>query len=441
LVQPCESVAVTKPKKPTNTMNHQILKAAFLQGGERESSEIFNKLIRSSVRQAFWQMMAGEVEALCGPRYRPDENSDYQRAGSEIGRVYLGGEKEEIRRPRVRHQNDGEVQLETYRVASSQAGLFEQIVGLVGEGMSQRGVERASKGTISKSAVSRMWEDKSREQLALVRERRLDETEWLSVIIDGVFIGNKGCVVIAIGIDGSGRKQALDFEPGDSESRETVNRLIKRLKERGVCAEKDSRLLVLRDGSKAIAGAVSRCWPQALQQTCLIHVERNIADRLRRRDRSESQRLFKCLRQAEGAQAGEEAFEDLLKFLIERNAAAALALRERQEEILCVHRLGIPSTLNLTFLSTNIIENVMRNWREHTHNIKRWNVKSDMIERWAASGLLWAESGFRRIRHHEDLPKLREALERSLRGPASTSGSSLRSGPSVPTGALSEIPS
>ena len=390
-------------------MNHEILKAAFLQGGEREATELFNDLIRSAVREAFWGMMAREVEVLCGPRYRPDEGSDCQRAGSERGSVYLGGEKETVRRPRVRHRSEGEVRLETYRAASSQTGLFERIVGLVGEGMSQRGVGRASKGTISKSAVSRMWEDKSREQLALVRERPLDQTQWLAVMIDGVFIGNKGCVVVAIGIDESGRKQALDFEPGDSESRETVNRLITRLKERGVDAAKGSRLLVLRDGSKAIAGAVSHCWPQALQQACLVHVERNIADRLRRRDRSESQRLFKCLRQAEGREAGEEAFEDLREFLAERNAAAALALTGRREEILCVHRLGIPATLNLTFLSTNLIENVMRNWREHTGNIKRWNVKTDMVERWAASGLLWAESGFRRIRHHEDLPNLREA--------------------------------
>jgi hypothetical protein len=32
-----------------------------------------------------------------------------------------------------------------------------------------------------------------------------------------------------------------------------------------------------------------------------------------------------------------------------------------------------------------------------------------MIERWSASGLLWPESGFRRICHYNDLPKLREA--------------------------------
>jgi len=382
-----------------------------------------------SVREAFWQMMAEEVDVLCGPSYQPDKASEHRRAGSESGRVYLGGDKEMIRRPRVRHPRDGEVPLETYRAASSQTGLFEQIVGLVGEGMSQRGIARAAKGTISKSAVSRMWEDKSREQLALIRERPLDQSHWISVMIDGVFIGNQGCVVVAIGIDAGGRKQALDFEPGDTESQETVKRLINRLKERGVNAAKGSRLLVLRDGSKAIAGAVSRCWPQALQQACLVHVERNIADRLRRCERTESQRLFKRLRQAQGKEAGEEAFEELRKYLAERNAAAALALNERREEILCVHRLNIPATLNRTFLSTNIIENVMRNWREHTHNIKRWNVKKDMVERWAASGLLWAESGFRRIRHYEELPKLLEALKQAASD--STASPSLRSGLSV----------
>ena len=106
-----------------------------------------------------------------------------------------------------------------------------------------------------------------------------------------------------------------------------------------------------------------------------------------------------------------------------------------------LHRLEVPATLNLSFLNTNAIENVIRNWREHTNNIKRWNVKSDMVERWAASGLLWAENGFRRIRHHDDLPKLREALARSFSASASTTGSSLRSEPSTPAEAENEIPS
>ena len=97
-----------------------------------------------------------------------------------------------------------------------------------------------------------MWEDKSREQLALVRERPLGQIEWLAVMIDGVFIGKEHCVVIALGIDSGGRKQVLDFESGNSESRETVSRLIDRLKKRGVKSAESSALLVIRDGSKAI---------------------------------------------------------------------------------------------------------------------------------------------------------------------------------------------
>ena len=411
-------------------MTHEKLREAFVQGGAREATEFFNEVIRGCVREAFWQMMAEEVDSLCGKRYHPAPDCDYKRAGSETGSVYLDGEKEKVKRPRVRHETGGEVRLESYRAASSQAGLFEEIVGLVGEGISQRGLERSSKGKISKSSISRMWEEKSREQLAALRERSLDDAEWLAVMIDGVFVGKETCVVIALGIDTKGRKQVLDFEVGSSESAETVGRLIGRLDKRGVRPANNMALLVVRDGSQAIASAVSRHWPGAVQQACLVHVERNIADRLRRRDRSESQRLFRRLREAEGSEAGEEAFEDLREFLAERNAAAALALADRKDEILSVHRLGIPSTLNVSFLSTNAIENLIRNWRAHTDNIKRWNVKGDMVERWAASGLLWAESGFRRIRHYEDLPKLKDALERSFL--ASVPAPSLRSETSTP---------
>lgn len=419
---------------PTTTMTHEKLKAAFLQGGERESAELLKGVLRTSVREAFWQVMAEEVDSLCGPRYDPDPGSCYHRAGSETGSVYLGGDREKIRRPRVRHETAGETHLDSYRAASSQQGLFEEIVGLVAEGMSQRGLERSTKGAVSKSAVSRMWEEKSREQLALLRERPLTDSTWLALMIDGVFVGGENCIVIALGIDMHGRKQVLDFEAGTSESAETVTRLLNRLQKRGVSDGEDRRLLVVRDGSEAIKSAVKRLWPEALQQTCLVHLERNIADRLRRRDRSESQRLFRCLRQAEGGEAGEEAFEDLREFLAERNAAAALALNDRKDETLTVHRLNIPATLNVTLLSTNAIENVIRNWREQTNNVKRWNVKGDMLSRWAASGLLWAESGFRRVRHHEDLPKLREALRRPRPSPDSAPASSLRSQTSTPSG-------
>ena len=407
-------------------MNYENLKAAFVQGCERESAQVFNEVLRGCVRQAFWEMMSQEVSELCGARYAPDPGSDYYRAGTEEGSVYLDGSKERIRRPRVRHKEEGEVSLESYQVASSQANVFDEVVAHVAEGMSQRGLARVGKAGVSKSSISRMWADKSREQLEQLRTRPLDATEWLCVLIDGVFVGGENCLVVAVGIDSGGRKQVLDFEAGSSESAETVGRVMSRLAKRGVQSSPEKPILAIRDGSEAIKSALIRHWPSAVQQACLIHVERNIGDRLRRRDRSELQRLFRSLRQAEGREAGEEAFEDLREFLAERNAAAALALNDRKEEILAVHRLNLPATLNVTLLSTNVIENVMRNWREQSGNVKAWNVKGDMLERWGASGLLWAESGFRRVRHHEDFVHLKKRLHRAA--PLSMSSpSSLRS--------------
>jgi hypothetical protein len=77
------------------------------------------------------------------------------------------------------------------------------------------------------------------------------------------------------------------------------------------------------------------------------------------------------LREAQGRAAGEEAFEDLMEFISERNAAAALPLERRPEVQLAFHRLEVPSTLNSTLLTKNFSENVPRNWREATGKVKR----------------------------------------------------------------------
>ena len=124
--------------------------------------------------------------------------------------------------------------------------------------------------------------------------------------------------------------------------------LIDRLRERGIEEKDERRLLVIRDGSLAIESAVRSHWPAALQQECLIHQERNVCKKLRKRDKAETMQHFKRLRDAQGKEAGEEAFEDLLDFISERNAGAGLAFKERKESLLTVHRLEIPSTLNGT---------------------------------------------------------------------------------------------
>ena len=393
-------------------MNHETLKEAFMQGEEKEAANLFNSMMRQAVRAGLYEMMAEEVEALCGPRYRPDPDSPCHRAGSEKGVAFLEGAREEIRRPRVRHETEGEVELASYRAASSQRGLFERIVAGLAEGLPVRGAERALGKAVGRSSISRMWVEKSREQLDLVRSRPLDDADWLCLLIDGVWLTKEICVVVAVGIDTEGNKRVLDFEQGVSESATTVGSLLQRLVAKGVSEKAGRKLLVLRDGSAAIASGVRKLWPGAVQQECLVHAHSNLRDKLRRRDRADLDRHFKTFRQAQGREAGEEAFAELSEFVAERNAAAALTLEGRKDALLAFHRLDVPSTLNTTFLSTNLIENTLRNWREATGNVKRWNEKEDMVSRWMASGLLWAEAGFRKVRGHEDLAALAEALAR-----------------------------
>ena len=124
----------------------------------------------------------------------------------------------------------------------------------------------------------------------------------------------------------------------------------------------------------------------------------------------EAVRLFKRLRLAEGTDAGEEAFEGLLDHLRSHNADAARCLEERKDALLVFHRLDVPATLNRTFLSTNHIENLIRNWRQETNRVKRWDLRSDQVSRWTAVGLLEAERGFRRVWGYQDLHFLAEAL-------------------------------
>ena len=405
-------------------MNEINLREVLAQASDIEAVELLQQTLRQSVRMALYEAMEQEVNLLCGAKYNPSESA-YTRAGSEQGSVYLDGEKQAVKRPRVRTA-DGEVSLEVYKAASTQRNLFKEVVGYMEQGLSQRGAARVNSKALSKSAASRMWYEKSVEQLNELRTRSLTDYNILALMIDGIRLAEGVWVLVALGIDTSGNKVMLDFEEGSSENSTVVSELINRLKKRGINSSTKRRLLVVRDGSPAIKKAVSKHWPEAVQQECLIHMQRHTRDKLRTRDRAEFDSYCTRLRDAQGKDAGDESFMDLLDYLSERNGAAAIALRARKEDLTSLHSLDVPSTLNVTFLSTNCIENAFRNWREATGNVKRWSLKRDMVSRWSASGMLWAESGFNKIRHAKDLGALANALSAYVTPP------SLRSENSTP---------
>ena len=106
---------------------------------------------------------------------------------------------------------------------------------------------------------------------------------------------------------------------------------------------------------------------------------------------------------------------ELARALGANRLSAAASLPEGLEETLTITRLGlsIESALARTLRSTNPIESMLSVSRERARNVKRWH-SGEMVLRWTAAGVLDAERSFRRVRGHQELPKLRAALRRHV---------------------------
>ena len=91
------------------------------------------------------------------------------------------------------------------------------------------------------------------------------------------------------------------------------------------------------------------------------------------------------------------------------NPSAARSLAEGLEETLTIHRLHVPAKLRLTLFSTNPIESLSV-VEDKCGRVKKWH-GGDMRLRWVASGLLFVEGQFRRVKGFREIPQLMAAIQ------------------------------
>jgi hypothetical protein len=395
-----------------NKENHAGAQAA---AADREpQANPFLELMRTAMCETAQRMLAEEVAKLCGPSHHPMEGAVFRRAGSEVGKCYAEGDAQELIRPRVRVRGEDGVEREyvlaSYQAMRDPANNAARVVKELSAGMSTRSQEWANEAVTSKSAASVHWIKASAAKIEELRQRELKTGEFVGLMLDGVGLSADALVVVALGITRNGEKRVLDFEVGASENGAVCNALVARLVARGFGPLAGHRLLAVLDGSAPLASAVLSSWPNALIQRCVIHKERNLFGYLRKADHAECRRLWRRLRLAQGAEAGRESLAELRAFLAARNASALASLNEAGESLITLHLLDVPATLNRSLLSTNAIENVMRNYRGQTAKVTRWRAETDQISRWSATALLHIETGFHRIKGHHDMPHLIKAL-------------------------------
>jgi hypothetical protein len=106
-------------------------------------------------------------------------------------------------------------------------------------------------------------------------------------------------------------------------------------------------------------------------------------------------------------------FKRLQQELDARNQSAARSLAEGLEETLTLHRLGVFALVGLSFKTTNCLESINALVEERCAKVDRWT-SSNQRQRWLATALLDIEFRLRKVKGYRHLPKLREALQRTL---------------------------
>lgn len=386
-----------------------------LQGVMQDVQQAFYGLCIEAGRRVLDVMMEADREALCGPKGVPDAQRRAVRGGHTSSRVVLGGQRIDIRRPRARALDSGELPLPTFAWAAGADPLNAATLAAVAAGVSTRRYAstldplppNVRRSCASKSAVSRRFKELSQQQLDAWLNRRLDTLDLPVIMIDGIHFADR-VVLIALGIDDHAGKHILGIREGSSEAARVVTALLSDLIERGLDAQR-ARLWVI-DGGKALRRAITQTFgAAAIIQRCQEHKRRNVLDHLPKTLHASVNRALRDAYAASDADLARRQLQRLANSLTSKHPGAAASLREGLEDTLTLQTLGITGSLYRTLRTTNPIENLNGLVASYTRNVKRWS-DGAMVLRWVASALSDAAARMRRLRGCDQMKTLLQAL-------------------------------
>jgi len=357
-------------------------------------------------------LMQIEREQIAGADYRPSREG-LQKWGFQNGSIYLGDQKVKVMHPRLRAY-DSEMALQSYERMKKPKEFSEEMLLRALRGLSARKYRETVTDLgkafgVSPSSISNRLIEATAEKLKTLRERDLSGFEAFAIFIDTIHRGDVAFTV-ALGIDLQGKRQVLGFWEGATENQAIASSLLSDMESRGLRLSEE--IIFVTDGGKGIIRALKdRFGAGLIHQRCTIHKDRNLQHHLPKRYRREAHRRFRNALTLKDYDEAKAALEDLERWLRQINESAADSLLEAKEEILTLHRLGVPGLLRRTLHSTNPIESMFGTVRFSEHNVKHRS-SSRMSQRWLAAVLLHAEEGFRTLKGFRRIPEVIERIKR-----------------------------
>ncbi|MGD1156197.1 MAG: transposase [Terriglobia bacterium] len=194
-----------------------------------------SQLLHEAEKRLLLMIMDDEVAWLTGDRHARRRDRELTRWGRVRGSVVVHGQKLPIRRPRVRSPR-GEMKLGSYELFPQEEAMQRQVWDRIMRGLTMRGYGPAVRecGTafgVQKSAVTDRFIQANTKRVQELPHRDLHNTRLCALMLDGVeFRGEH--MLVAPGIDRTGRKMILGLHQGASENQEVCDALLADLSKR-----------------------------------------------------------------------------------------------------------------------------------------------------------------------------------------------------------------
>jgi putative transposase len=236
-------------------------------------------LLREMIGFAAQRLMELEVGALTGAGYGEKTADRLAQRNGYRDRIWeTRAGTVELRIPKLRKGSYFPGFLEPRRMAEK--ALTAVIQEAYIQGVSTRSVDELVKAMgmsgISKSQVSRLCEEID-ERVKGFLERPI-EGDWPYLWIDATYVKVRQnnrivsvAVIVAVGVNGDGRREILGLDIGPSEAETFWTAFLRKLARRGLRGVK----LVISDAHEGIKAAVSKVL-HATWQRCRVHFMRNV---------------------------------------------------------------------------------------------------------------------------------------------------------------------
>lgn len=340
-----------------------------------------DEFVKDKIEEAINDLLQGEIEDFLTDALRNQtfdiRNGYYKRhLKTKYGRI-------EISVPRDRLNLFETKIIQPYKQTA--ADLEYVIQSLYLRGLSQNGIvkylDEAMGIDLSRESIGKMARKILSSALEF-KKRRLPKC--VAIFLDGTHVPLKRkyarygdavideCVEVVMGVTDQGAKEILDFVTVSNEGSHSWKEFLYSLKERGIGDPK----IFVTDGLMGMPEAIKEVFPEAKHQRCLVHIQRNISQNVRIKDRTEICNDFK---EVYSKETKEETFQEFDSFVRKWQITYPRLIKKIASTAGLFTYLDFPICMWKAIRTTNYIESFNADLQRYSNHRILFNSESNEI--------------------------------------------------------------